>query len=190
METDLFDKIDNKGKKKKESVDNPAPLPKLEDAPINETENIEEISNIIDDEINKLPKDEVNEEVDYNFIDEVLKDEEGEKVGIDKQDLIIYEIQKLRSCIIDTNENHSKKRKEELDTSIDTRSYFKDIHDLLVGVKKHIGKWFYTVLLMFGVLMFILGGLANENKDIVYPMADKVIKAWDKFGKVESRIGG
>ena len=91
---------------------------------------------------------------------------------------ILAEVLKNRISSVNIANAISDKRTELINT-------FVRIEEYLLWIKKRIGKWFVYVLLLSNVLSFVLGGLANENKEVVYPILEKGYNIFSSLKKVK-----
>ncbi len=73
------------------------------------------------------------------------------------------------SKLVDVKDAVNTKKLEKINT-------LNDINLTLRFISKHMKKWFWSILILFGLLCFVLGGITNENKEDIYPVLGK---AWD-----------
>lgn len=159
-------------------------------------EHIKELESVMDKAIEETKDNEEFEafkelEKDLNRIKDLPP-----KYFLEATDQLKAEILKVRLSAIDAKETAvdiqnaiSKKRQEQVDTLVIIVGYFHRIEALLEWIKKHVSKWFWSILILASIFMFISGGLANENKEIIYPLADKAIQVWEDFRKVKNISG-
>ena len=72
------------------------------------------------------------------------------------------------SKLVDVKDAVNTKKLEKINT-------LNDINLTLRFISKHMKKWFWSILILFGLLCFVLGGITNENKEDIYPVLGK---AW------------
>ena len=120
----------------------------------------------------------INEYKDIDFesqdklakIDYLIELTETILLKTDKDNEVLKELVKNRIASINIANAISDKRTELITT-------FVRIEEFLIWIKKHIGKWHIMVLLVSIITAFVLGGIANENKDTVYP----ILLSFSKF---------
>ena len=145
-----------------------------------ETETIE---NIIDDEIEKVKEQEAIQEIQKE------NDEDEESLNNRTNDDIYEMLVKIRESNLTLNETISNKRTDALNYANTLLEYFKYIKGSLSYIKRHINKWFVYVLVLCSFVSFILGGVANENKESVYPIVDKAVSVWNSIGNSKKVMG-
>jgi len=198
-------------KEKEEMIKKTISLP-LEDAPIIQDEAVEDIETIIEEEIKKIPRDEAVEEKfndeDLSELEKIIESASIEKIEAFKKeeckgcaelkkaldsvlhpDSVKEQFLSLRESQINTNENVSNARTDIQNGITSEYNHHKSNYEILESIHKHIGKWFFTVLILASFLSFSLGIVASENKEVVYPIADKVIKAWNDIGHTNKALG-
>lgn len=165
METDLFDKIDNKGKT---LVANRDPLPELEDVAIVEKENNETLEEIIDKTIEEVK---LLEEVDYNFIDEALKEDEeiikeNKTVDFSSDNLKFIRLQyKLLQKANDVISLKNDQSKQLIDLAVLVIDNTKENHKLSTRLDKLALMWTGTGIVIGGVLVYLFPEYLPYLKD-------------------------
>ncbi len=122
----------------------------------------EELGNIVEEEIAKLKELEPSESLPRTRHDESLQQL--------RHNELMTAITAGRSFNVGIQESIIEKRK--------------DFLEILIWIRKRIGKWFFFVLLLSNALSFVLGGIANQHKETVYPIIGEVYQIFNNAKKL------
>jgi hypothetical protein len=159
-------------------------LPPTEDNIVNFEDEI--LDNAVNEAVAEIQEQEQKLKDDFEEFQEMEKDLNMKSSNDDLEricnspalDLILTEIMKNRITTIDLKDSISNKRVEAIDI-------YSGITTSLNWIKKRIGKWFIYVLLLSNFISFVLGGIANEHKETVYPLMGKAYNTISNLNKLK-----